>query len=70
MYFFKKNYIARTDSNFSQMYLKSCDFGSSVDEVIQQIKKQEAFEKILASQEEKVKSLYILYKERHGQISR
>ncbi|XP_013926743.1 PREDICTED: spectrin beta chain, non-erythrocytic 5-like [Thamnophis sirtalis] len=44
-------------SNSQEMYLKSCDFGSSVDEVIQQIKKQEAFEKILASQEEKEHSL-------------
>ncbi|XP_026520111.1 spectrin beta chain, non-erythrocytic 5 [Notechis scutatus] len=44
-------------SNSQEMYLKSCDFGSSVDEVIQQIKKQEAFEKILASQEEKELSL-------------
>ncbi|XP_039179841.1 spectrin beta chain, non-erythrocytic 5 isoform X3 [Crotalus tigris] len=44
-------------SNSQEMYLKSCDFGSSVDEVIQQIKKHEAFEKILASQEEKELSL-------------
>ncbi|KAK9409730.1 spectrin beta chain non-erythrocytic 5-like [Crotalus adamanteus] len=44
-------------SNSQEIYLKSCDFGSSVDEVIQQIKKHEAFEKILASQEEKELSL-------------
>ncbi|KAM6459310.1 spectrin beta chain, non-erythrocytic 5 isoform 3-T3 [Liasis olivaceus] len=44
-------------SNSQEIYLKSCDFGSSVDEVVQQIKKHEAFEKILASQEEKEVSL-------------
>ncbi|XP_063174452.1 spectrin beta chain, non-erythrocytic 5 [Candoia aspera] len=44
-------------SNSQEMYLKSCDFGSSGDEVVQQIKKHEAFEKILASQEEKELSL-------------
>ncbi|CAI5763945.1 spectrin beta chain, non-erythrocytic 5 [Podarcis lilfordi] len=40
-----------------QTYLKSSDFGSTVDEVEQQIKKHEAFEKLLASQVEKELSL-------------
>ncbi|KAH0620637.1 hypothetical protein JD844_021300 [Phrynosoma platyrhinos] len=35
------------------MYLKSSDFGNTVDEVEQQIKRHEAFEKILASQDQK-----------------
>ncbi|XP_042315999.1 spectrin beta chain, non-erythrocytic 5 [Sceloporus undulatus] len=40
-------------SNSQEMYLKSSDFGNTVDEVEQQIKRHEAFEKILASQDEK-----------------
>uniref|UniRef100_A0ABM5FN35 Spectrin beta chain, non-erythrocytic 5 n=1 Tax=Pogona vitticeps TaxID=103695 RepID=A0ABM5FN35_9SAUR len=39
------------------MYVKSSDFGNTVDEVEQQIKKHEAFEKLLASQNEKALSL-------------
>ncbi|XP_054825905.1 spectrin beta chain, non-erythrocytic 5 [Eublepharis macularius] len=39
------------------MYLKSSDFRSTVDGVEQQIKKHEAFEKLLASQDEKELSL-------------
>ncbi|XP_061467332.1 spectrin beta chain, non-erythrocytic 5 [Rhineura floridana] len=44
-------------SNSHEMYLKSSDFGNTVDEVEQQIKKHEAFEKLLASQDEKELSL-------------
>ncbi|XP_053239381.1 spectrin beta chain, non-erythrocytic 5 isoform X2 [Podarcis raffonei] len=36
-------------SNSQETYLKSSDFGSTVDEVEQQIKKHEAFEKLLTS---------------------
>ncbi|XP_062974523.1 spectrin beta chain, non-erythrocytic 5 [Elgaria multicarinata webbii] len=39
------------------MCLKSSDFGRTVDEVVQQIKKHEAFEKLLVSQDEKELSL-------------
>lgn len=41
---------------FLQVYLKSSDLGRSVDEVEQLIRKHEAFEKLLASQDEKVKT--------------
>ncbi|XP_071665312.1 spectrin beta chain, non-erythrocytic 5 [Patagioenas fasciata] len=40
-----------------EIYLKSSDLGSSVDEVEQLIRKHEAFEKVLASQDEKMMSL-------------
>ncbi|XP_062823236.1 spectrin beta chain, non-erythrocytic 5 [Anolis carolinensis] len=40
-------------SNSQEMHLKSSDFANAVDEAEQQIKKHEAFEKILVSQEEK-----------------
>ncbi|NXV99218.1 SPTN5 protein, partial [Fregetta grallaria] len=40
-----------------EIYLKSSDLGSSVDEVEQLIRKHEAFEKLLASQNEKMVSL-------------
>ncbi|NXX16052.1 SPTN5 protein, partial [Podargus strigoides] len=43
--------------NSQEIYLKSSDFGSSVDEVEQLIRKHEAFEKLLASQDEKMMSL-------------
>ncbi|XP_009997918.1 PREDICTED: spectrin beta chain, non-erythrocytic 5 [Chaetura pelagica] len=43
--------------NSQEIYLKSSDLGSSVDEVEQLIRKHEAFEKLLASQEEKMVSL-------------
>nr|XP_056707864.1 spectrin beta chain, non-erythrocytic 5 [Euleptes europaea] len=43
--------------NSQEMYLKSSDFRNTVDEVEQQIKKHEAFEKLLASQDEKELSL-------------
>lgn len=36
--------------------MKSSDLGRSVDEVEQLIRKHEAFEKLLASQDEKVKT--------------
>ncbi|KAK2533192.1 hypothetical protein Q9966_007710 [Columba livia] len=39
------------------IYLKSSDLGSSVDEVEQLIRKHEAFEKVMASQDEKMMSL-------------
>uniref|UniRef100_A0A8C3LH89 Spectrin beta, non-erythrocytic 5 n=1 Tax=Chrysolophus pictus TaxID=9089 RepID=A0A8C3LH89_CHRPC len=40
--------------NSQEVYLRSSDLGSSVDEVEQLIKKHEAFEKLLASQDEKL----------------
>ncbi|KFQ58276.1 Spectrin beta chain, non-erythrocytic 5, partial [Pelecanus crispus] len=43
--------------NSQEIYLKSSDLGSSVDEVEQLIRKHEAFEKLLASQDEKMISL-------------
>ncbi|NXN96468.1 SPTN5 protein, partial [Rhinopomastus cyanomelas] len=43
--------------NSQEIYLKSSDLGSSVDEVEQLIRKHEAFEKLLASQDEKMLSL-------------
>ncbi|XP_054684656.1 spectrin beta chain, non-erythrocytic 5 [Grus americana] len=43
--------------NSQEIYLKSSDLGSSVDEVEQLIRKHEAFEKLLASQDEKMMSL-------------
>ncbi|NXX84962.1 SPTN5 protein, partial [Urocolius indicus] len=43
--------------NSQEVYLKSSDLGSSVDEVEQLIRKHEAFEKLLASQDEKMMSL-------------
>ncbi|XP_009944908.1 PREDICTED: spectrin beta chain, non-erythrocytic 5, partial [Leptosomus discolor] len=43
--------------NSQEIYLKSGDLGSSVDEVEQLIRKHEAFEKLLASQGEKMMSL-------------
>ncbi|XP_054017486.1 spectrin beta chain, non-erythrocytic 5 [Dryobates pubescens] len=43
--------------NSQEIYLKSSDFGRSIDEVEQLIKKHEAFEKLLASQDEKMMSL-------------
>ncbi|NXG60038.1 SPTN5 protein, partial [Hemiprocne comata] len=43
--------------NSQEIYLKSSDLGSSVDEVEQLIRKHEAFEKLLAAQEEKMVSL-------------
>uniref|UniRef100_A0A8B9UAF8 Calponin-homology (CH) domain-containing protein n=1 Tax=Anas zonorhyncha TaxID=75864 RepID=A0A8B9UAF8_9AVES len=43
--------------NSQEVYLKSSDFGSSVDEVEQLIRKHEAFEKLLASQDEKASRL-------------
>ncbi|NXP72171.1 SPTN5 protein, partial [Ramphastos sulfuratus] len=43
--------------NSQEIYLKSSDLGSSIDEVEQLIKKHEAFEKLLASQDEKMMSL-------------
>ncbi|NXW82166.1 SPTN5 protein, partial [Alopecoenas beccarii] len=43
--------------NSQEIFLKSSDLGSSVDEVEQLIRKHEAFEKVLASQDEKMMSL-------------
>ncbi|NWW90294.1 SPTN5 protein, partial [Rhynochetos jubatus] len=43
--------------NSQEVYLKSSDLGSSVDEVERLIRKHEAFEKLLASQDEKMMSL-------------
>uniref|UniRef100_A0A8B9BFF0 Calponin-homology (CH) domain-containing protein n=1 Tax=Anser brachyrhynchus TaxID=132585 RepID=A0A8B9BFF0_9AVES len=43
--------------NSQEVYLKSSDLGSSVDEVEQLIRKHEAFEKLLASQDEKASRL-------------
>ncbi|NXO10573.1 SPTN5 protein, partial [Oriolus oriolus] len=43
--------------NSQEVYLKSNDLGRSVDEVEQLIRKHEAFEKLLASQDEKMMSL-------------
>ncbi|NXC11410.1 SPTN5 protein, partial [Orthonyx spaldingii] len=43
--------------NSQEVYLKSSDLGRSVDEVEQLIRKHEAFEKLLASQDEKMMSL-------------
>ncbi|NWY43671.1 SPTN5 protein, partial [Sylvia atricapilla] len=43
--------------NSQEVYLKSSDLGRSVDEVEQLIRKHEAFEKLLASQDEKMISL-------------
>ncbi|NXY31360.1 SPTN5 protein, partial [Pomatorhinus ruficollis] len=43
--------------NSQEIYLKSSDLGRSVDEVEQLIRKHEAFEKLLASQDEKMMSL-------------
>ncbi|NWX12365.1 SPTN5 protein, partial [Aegotheles bennettii] len=43
--------------NSQEIYLKSSDLGSSVDEIEQLIRKHEAFEKLLASQDEKMVSL-------------
>uniref|UniRef100_A0A663LNR3 Calponin-homology (CH) domain-containing protein n=1 Tax=Athene cunicularia TaxID=194338 RepID=A0A663LNR3_ATHCN len=43
--------------NSQEIYLKSSDLGSSVDEVEQLIRKHEAFEKLLASQDEKASRL-------------
>ncbi|XP_053169097.1 spectrin beta chain, non-erythrocytic 5 [Hemicordylus capensis] len=44
-------------SNSQEMYLKSSDFGNTVEEVEKQIRKHEAFEKLLVSQEKKELSL-------------
>uniref|UniRef100_A0A8C3DHV3 Spectrin beta, non-erythrocytic 5 n=1 Tax=Corvus moneduloides TaxID=1196302 RepID=A0A8C3DHV3_CORMO len=43
--------------NSQEVYLKSSDLGRSVDEVEQLIRKHEAFEKLLASQDEKARRL-------------
>uniref|UniRef100_A0A8C3QRB7 Calponin-homology (CH) domain-containing protein n=1 Tax=Cyanoderma ruficeps TaxID=181631 RepID=A0A8C3QRB7_9PASS len=43
--------------NSQEVYLKSSDLGRSVDEVEQLIRKHEAFEKLLASQDEKASGL-------------
>ncbi|TFK15040.1 acyl-coenzyme A thioesterase 1 [Platysternon megacephalum] len=43
--------------NSQEIYLKTSDLGNSVDEVERLIRKHEAFEKILTSQDEKVTSL-------------
>ncbi|XP_058663841.1 spectrin beta chain, non-erythrocytic 5 [Ammospiza caudacuta] len=43
--------------NSQEVYLKSSDLGRSVDEIEQLIRKHEAFEKLLASQDEKMMSL-------------
>uniref|UniRef100_A0A8C3KKS8 Calponin-homology (CH) domain-containing protein n=1 Tax=Calidris pygmaea TaxID=425635 RepID=A0A8C3KKS8_9CHAR len=43
--------------NSQEIYLKSSDLGSSVDEIEQLIRKHEAFEKLLASQDEKASRL-------------
>ncbi|XP_027498276.1 spectrin beta chain, non-erythrocytic 5 [Corapipo altera] len=43
--------------NSQEVYLKSSDLGTSVNEVEQLIRKHEAFEKLLASQDEKMVSL-------------
>ncbi|KAM7109778.1 LOW QUALITY PROTEIN: spectrin beta chain, non-erythrocytic 5 [Ciconia maguari] len=43
--------------NSQEIYLKSSDLGSSVDEIEQLIRKHEAFEKLLPSQDEKMMSL-------------
>ncbi|KAJ6667277.1 hypothetical protein lerEdw1_017255 [Lerista edwardsae] len=43
--------------NSQEMYLKNSDFGITVDEVEQRIRKHEAFEKLLTSQDEKELSL-------------
>ncbi|NXO67199.1 SPTN5 protein, partial [Phainopepla nitens] len=43
--------------NSQEVYLKSSDLGRSVDEVEQLIRKHEAFEKLLPSQDEKMMSL-------------
>ncbi|CAM5151113.1 unnamed protein product [Natator depressus] len=43
--------------NTQEIYLKTSDLGNSVDEVERLIRKHEAFEKILTSQDEKVTSL-------------
>ncbi|NWZ04188.1 SPTN5 protein, partial [Agelaius phoeniceus] len=43
--------------NSQEVYLKSSDLGRSVDEVEQLTRKHEAFEKLLASQDEKMMSL-------------
>ncbi|XP_015205968.2 spectrin beta chain, non-erythrocytic 5 isoform X1 [Lepisosteus oculatus] len=43
--------------NTQEIHLKSSDLGASVDETERLIKRHEAFEKLLSSQEEKVKSL-------------
>uniref|UniRef100_A0A8C0U202 Spectrin beta, non-erythrocytic 5 n=1 Tax=Cyanistes caeruleus TaxID=156563 RepID=A0A8C0U202_CYACU len=43
--------------NSQEVYLKSSDLGRSVDEVEQLIRKHEAFEKLLASQDEKASRL-------------
>ncbi|XP_051647894.1 spectrin beta chain, non-erythrocytic 5 isoform X2 [Manacus candei] len=43
--------------NSQEIYLKSSDLGTSVNEVEQLIRKHEAFEKLLASQDEKMISL-------------
>ncbi|XP_014805640.1 PREDICTED: spectrin beta chain, non-erythrocytic 5-like [Calidris pugnax] len=43
--------------NSQEIYLKSSDLGSSVDEIEQLIRKHEAFEKLLSSQDEKMMSL-------------
>ncbi|NXL58532.1 SPTN5 protein, partial [Chordeiles acutipennis] len=43
--------------NSQEIYLKGSDLGSSVDEIEQLIRKHEAFEKLLASQDEKMISL-------------
>ncbi|NWV68098.1 SPTN5 protein, partial [Malurus elegans] len=43
--------------NSQEVYLKSSDLGRSVDEVEQLMRKHEAFEKLLASQDEKMMSL-------------
>uniref|UniRef100_A0A8C7E9R9 Spectrin beta, non-erythrocytic 5 n=1 Tax=Nothoprocta perdicaria TaxID=30464 RepID=A0A8C7E9R9_NOTPE len=43
--------------NSQEIYLKSSDLGSSVDEVERLIRKHEAFEKLLASQDEKASKI-------------
>lgn len=44
----------RNYSTSQEAYLKSTDYGDTVDHVEKQIKKHEAFENLLASQEPKV----------------
>eukprot|EP00057_Strongylocentrotus_purpuratus_P010375 XP_011664849.1 PREDICTED: spectrin alpha chain, non-erythrocytic 1 [Strongylocentrotus purpuratus] len=57
--FYREAKILETLSSQQEVYLQSSDMGATVEEVEAQIKKHEAFEKILATQEEKTNTLQV-----------
>ncbi|XP_063958759.1 spectrin beta chain, non-erythrocytic 5-like isoform X1 [Lytechinus pictus] len=57
--FYREAKILETLSSQQEVYLQSSDMGATVEEVEAQIKKHEAFEKVLATQEEKTSTLQV-----------